>query len=83
VPRQGHVGRNLAILAIFGILFFAVPFVNISSVAIFGVNVSMTGSLSYAIFRCGEVHVSGTGSAFGSTYASIDRYAWVCGNQSG
>jgi hypothetical protein len=64
-----------------GIIFFAVPFVNIASVGIFGVNVSVTGSLSYAIFRCGEVHLTGTGSVFGSTYASTDRYEWVCGNR--
>jgi hypothetical protein len=81
VPRQSHAGRNLAILFFFLIIFFAVPFVNIQSVGFAGVNVSLTGSLSYAIFHCGEVHLTGTGSAFGSTYASIDRYQWVCGNQ--
>lgn len=85
VPRQSHAGLNFTILLLLTIVFFALPFVNIESVSVpYGVgsvNVSVAGSLSYAIFHCGEVHLSGTGSVFGSNYASIDRYEWVCGNQ--
>ncbi len=77
VARTSHAGRNLAILFVLGIIFFAVPFVNVETVNIGIANASVTGSLSYAIFHCGEVHLSG--STFGST---IDRYEWVCGNQS-
>jgi hypothetical protein len=86
VPRESHAGRNFAILLLLAIVFFvALPFVNIESVSIpYGVgsvNVSVNGSLSYAIFHCGEVHLSGTGTILGSNYASVDRYEWVCSNQ--
>jgi len=83
--RPSHAGRNLGILLLLAILFFVVPIVNVESVSIpygFGsVNVNLTGSLSYSILHCGEVHLTGSGSVLGSNVASIDRYEWLCGNQ--
>ena len=76
VQRQGHAGRNLTILFFLAVIFFAVPFVNVESVSIGVASVSVTGSLSYTIFHCGELHLTGS-----SVFAVIDRYEWVCGNQ--
>ena len=84
VPRQSHAGRNHAIIFLV-VIFFALPSVNVESVSLpYGlgtVNVSVTGSLSYAVFHCGEVHLtsSNTGSVLGRYIRPINRYEWVCG----
>ena len=75
VPKKGHAVRNLAILLVLAFIFFGLPFVNVESVNVGFASGSLTGSMSYAILHCGEVHLSG--SAFG---ASFDRYEFVCGN---
>jgi hypothetical protein len=87
-PRQSHAGRNFGIAFLFLLLiivFFAVPFVNVQSVNVplgfGGVQLSLIGSLSYAMFKCGEVHLTGSSSVLGSTVASVDRYEWVCDGQ--
>ncbi len=92
--RQGvpvsHAGRNVAlaflVFLILLIVFFAVPVVTVASVNVpYGVgsiSVSATGSLSYAVFHCGEVHVTGYGEVLGRTVASVDRYEWICGGSS-
>jgi hypothetical protein len=70
--------RNIAILltVIFVIVFFTVPFVDVTSVNLGILNESVVGSLSYALFHCGEVHV--TRSTIG---VSTNQYEFVCGNQ--
>jgi|GEM_PF-3805614 len=75
--KVSHRGAILGIVFLLLVVgFFVLPIVNIESVNIAVANVSVTGSVSYALFQCGEVHL--TGSTVG---VSVDRYEWVCGSQ--
>ncbi len=75
---QSHSRRNVALgflflLAILG--FFFLPVVYVGSMDFVGVYGSATVSLSYQVFRCGEVHI-----AFSGTLGNYDTWEWVCGN---
>ncbi len=81
--------KNLAILGLVVIiaLSLVIPFapivpVSSSSFTGFELNSSQStyASVSYVIFKCGEVHATfNIANQNGYSYSSSDQYRWVCG----
>lgn len=69
-------------LAIVLIVFFA-PIVPVNSnnfnFGQFSSNQQTYASVSYVMFKCGEVHSSGSATYGSNNLASSDQYKWVCG----